>query len=56
MSEAMDTASKIVFDFEEIFGDITATEGDWLARKIAEAIQVRPTKQERLPDNLLDEI
>lgn len=48
MSEAMNTARKIVEDFEDHFGDITATEGDWLARKIAEAIQARAIRPEPL--------
>lgn len=39
MSEAMNRARKIVKDFEDQFGDLTATEGDWLARRIAESIQ-----------------
>lgn len=44
MSEAMNAARKFIEDFENIFGDMTATEGDWLARKIAEAIQARTAR------------
>lgn len=44
MSEAMNAARKVIEDFENIFGDLTTTEGDWLARKIAEAIQARPAR------------
>ena len=31
----MEHAQKIVAEFEEMFGDLTATERDWLARRIA---------------------
>lgn len=56
-AEPMEAAKKIVESFEDIFGDLTLTEGDWLARKIAAEIERHATlvtKQERLPDNFLD--
>jgi hypothetical protein len=39
MSYAANEARKVVTEFELIFGDLTATEGDWLFEKIKDAIQ-----------------
>lgn len=40
MDDAQVQPHKIVAEFEEIFGDLTATEVHWLAKKIEAAIQM----------------
>lgn len=49
MSAAANEARKIVEKFEDIFGDLSATESDWLYREIANAIQIERNKIPRIP-------
>lgn len=49
MSTAANKARKIVEKFEDIFGDLSATERDWLYREIANAIQIERNKLPRIP-------